>query len=247
MNSLANRCAVVTGGANGIGKATAKLFAKAGARLALWDLDEKNGLKTIQEIENEGSTAFFQKINTADFAAVEAGMKVAAERMGRVDILINNAGILRDSTLEKISSDDWQKVIDVNLTGVFNCAKAARPLMCEQNYGRIVNASSVVGIYGNYGQTNYVAAKAGVIGMTKVWAKELGKFGITVNAVAPGFIGTDMINSVPDKVIEGLKKSTPLRRVGQPEEVAKLYCFLASDDAAFITGTTVSIDGGLST
>lgn len=161
-----------------------------------------------------------------------------------VDVLINNAGILRDATLQKLSPEDWQAVIDVNLTGVFHCSKALSPKMITQSSGRIINTASVVALYGNYGQSNYVAAKSGVVGLTKVWARELGKFGITVNAVAPGFIDTGMIAGMPERVMEKLLERSALKRIGSPDDVARAYAFLASEDAAFITGTVLSVDGG---
>jgi 3-oxoacyl-[acyl-carrier protein] reductase len=162
-----------------------------------------------------------------------------------VDILINNAGITRDSSLKKMTPEQWQQVIDVNLTGVFNCTKAVYPHLEQRGGGRILNAASVVGIYGNFGQTNYVATKAGVIGMTKVWAREFGRKGITVNAVAPGFINTEMLDTVPENVINDLKAKTPMQRLGEVEDIANAYAFLASDEASFISGITLSVDGGL--
>ncbi len=241
MKRLEQKVAVVTGGAAGIGKAISALFAAEGARVAIWDWNDELGQETAAEVGGK-----FYKVNTADLAMVEAAARQTAEDFGRIDILINNAGILRDATLMKITAEQWQQVIDVNLTGVFNCTKAVAPYMVEKGYGRIVNASSVVGLYGNFGQTNYVATKAGVIGMTKVWARELGRKGITVNAIAPGFIGTEMITAMPEKVIQMMNDKTPLGRVGTPEEVAKAYLFLASDDSSFVTGSVLSVDGGVS-
>jgi 3-oxoacyl-[acyl-carrier protein] reductase len=240
MNRLANRVAVITGGAAGIGKAVATVFAEEGARIAIWDWNDEQGMATASALQGK-----FYKVNTADLANVEAATASTVADFGRIDILVNNAGILRDATLMKITAEQWQQVIDVNLSGVFNCTKAVAPVMVEQKYGRIVNASSVVGLYGNFGQTNYVAAKAGVIGMTKVWARELGRKGITVNAIAPGFIGTEMITAMPEKIIQSMNDKTPLGRIGTPEEVAKAYLFLASDDASFVTGTVLSVDGGV--
>jgi 3-oxoacyl-[acyl-carrier protein] reductase len=177
--------------------------------------------------------------------AVEAAAKQVAEDFGRIDILINNAGITRDSSLKKMTQEKWQQVIDVNLSGVFYCTHAVYPFMAEQKYGRIVTASSVVGLYGNFGQTNYAATKAGVIAMTKVWAKEFGRKNITANAVAPGFIHTEMMDTIPEEVLDGLRAKTPLQRLGKVEEVANLYAFLSSDEAPFITGAVFSIDGGI--
>ncbi len=240
MKRLNEKVAVITGGAAGIGKAVAEVFAAEGAHIAIWDWNEELGQATAQAVGGK-----FYKVNTADLGMVEAATQQTIADFGRIDILINNAGILRDATLMKITAEQWQQVIDVNLTGVFNCTKAVAPHMTAKGYGRIVNASSVVGLYGNFGQTNYVATKAGVIGMTKVWARELGRKGITVNAVAPGFIGTEMIQAMPEKVIQMMNDKTPLGRIGTPEEVAKAYLFLASDDASYVNGAVLSVDGGV--
>ncbi|MCF7794687.1 MAG: SDR family oxidoreductase, partial [Candidatus Cloacimonetes bacterium] len=181
----------------------------------------------------------------ANFEEVITSMKRVINDFGKVDILINNAGITKDATLKKMTPEQWQQVIDVNLTGVFNCTQSVSAHMTERGSGRIINASSVVGLYGNFGQTNYVAAKAGVIGMTKVWARELGRKGICVNAVAPGFIVTEMVAAMPDKVIQMMEEKTPLGRLGRPEDIANAYCFLAGDEASFINGTTLCVDGGI--
>ncbi|MCS6989274.1 MAG: 3-oxoacyl-ACP reductase FabG [Chloroherpetonaceae bacterium] len=244
MRRLEGKVAVITGGAQGIGKATAEKFASEGASLAIWDLNEQKGRALVEEMERKNVRARFQSVNVADYESVERAAKEALAEFGKIDILINNAGVTRDASFLKMTREQWQQVIDVNLTGVFNCAKAIAPLMVERKYGRIVNASSVVGVYGNFGQTNYVASKAGVIGMTQVWARELGRKGITVNAVAPGFIATEMIQTIPEKILEAIKEKTPLQRFGTPEDVANVYCFLASDEAAFINGAVISVDGG---
>jgi 3-oxoacyl-[acyl-carrier protein] reductase len=245
MKRLEGKTAVITGGANGIGKVTAMTFAQQGAAVAIWDLNEEKAKEVCQQIGEAGGKAVFFKVNTADFAQVEKAAKETFEHLGRIDVLINNAGITRDASLKKMTSELWQQVIDVNLTGVFNCTKCVSPYMIENNFGRIINTSSVVGLYGNFGQTNYVAAKAGVIGMTKTWARELGRKGITVNAVAPGFIATEMIETVPQQVIDGLKSRTPLERLGQPEDIAHAYLYLASDEASYVSGTVLSVDGAL--
>ncbi|MEO9623042.1 MAG: 3-oxoacyl-ACP reductase FabG, partial [Lentilitoribacter sp.] len=187
----------------------------------------------------------FQKVNTADPDETQHAAAEVIKQLGRIDILINNAGITRDATIKKMTFEQWQQVIDVNLTGVFNCIKAASPNMIENNYGRIINTSSVVGLTGNFGQTNYAATKSGVIGMTKTLARELGKHQITVNAVAPGFIATDMVKAMPGKVIEMMISKTPLGRLGEPEDIANAYVFLASEDAAFVTGAVLSVDGAV--
>ena len=184
-------------------------------------------------------------MNTADYEAVGKATEAVIEKHGKIDILINNAGITRDATLKKMTPDQWQQVIDVNLTGVFNCGKHVQAYMTEAGYGRIVNTSSVVGIYGNFGQSNYVATKAGVIGLTKVWARELGRKGVTANAVAPGFIATDMVMAMPDNVIDMMKSKVPTGTLGKPEDIANAYCFLASEESGYINGATISVDGGM--
>ncbi len=245
MKRLENKIAVITGGADGIGRAGAIKFAAEGASVIIWDMNEEKGMLTVAEIEQAGGKAFFAKVNTASYSEVEAASKDAAARFGRIDILINNAGITRDASIRKMTSEQWQQVIDVNLTGVFNCAKCVSAVMLEKGYGRIINTSSVVALYGNFGQTNYVAAKAGVIGMTKTLARELGRKGITVNAVAPGFILTDMVKKMPENVLKAMEEKVPLGRLGNPEEIASAYLFLASDEAAYINGATLSVDGGI--
>ena len=245
MNGLKDRVAVVTGGADGIGRATAMRFAQEGAVVVIWDMNEEKGKQTVAEINAAGGKASFLKVNTSNFAEVEAASKKVVEQYGKYEILINNAGITRDSTLKKMTPELWQQVIDVNLTGVFYCAKCAADIMTEQGWGRIVNASSVVALYGNFGQTNYVATKAGLIGMTKTMARELGKKGVTVNAVAPGFILTDMVRKMPEEVLKSMEDKVPVKRLGKPEEIAAAYAFLASDDAAYINGTVISVDGGM--
>jgi 3-oxoacyl-[acyl-carrier protein] reductase len=242
MERLKDKVAIITGGANGIGKATAKKFIEEGAKVAIWDITKEKGEETAQEL---GNNIKFYQVDTTSFEQVEKAAKQTHQDFGKIDILINNAGITQDATLAKMTIEQWQKVLDVNLNGVFFCTKAISPFMVEQAYGRIVNASSVVGVYGNFGQTNYVATKAGVIGMTKTWAKELGRKGITVNAIAPGFIATEMVKSIPEKVINMLEGKTPLGRLGQPEEIANAYAFLASDEASFISGTTLNVDGAV--
>lgn len=242
MERLKSKVAIITGGANGIGKATAIKFIKEGAQVAIWDIVKEAGEETAKEL---GNNTKFYHVDTTSYEQVEKAAKQTFQDYGKIDILINNAGITKDATLAKMTIEQWQQVINVNLNGVFYCTKAVSPFMVDQAYGRIVNASSVVGVYGNFGQTNYVATKAGVIGMTKTWAKELGRKGITVNAVAPGFIATEMVKSIPEKVINMLEGKTPLGRLGQPEEIANAYAFLASDEAAFISGTTLNVDGAV--
>lgn len=247
MKRLENKIAIVTGGAQGIGKSTVEKFLIEGATVLIWDVDDSKGSKFVNDLSTQGFKTKFMKVNVAKFDEVDKAINEIINEYGRVDILVNNAGILRDGTLVKMTPEQWQQVIDVNLTGVFNCTKAVAPHMIEKQYGKIINATSVVGLYGNFGQTNYVATKAGVIGMTKVWARELGRKGINVNAIAPGFIATEMVTSMPEKVITMMKEKTPLGRLGKPEDIANAYCFLASEEASFINGTVLSVDGGVIT
>ena len=240
---LNNRVAIITGGARGIGKATAELFAQEGAQVVIWDLLE-TGADAAQAIATNGKAAEFMKVNSTDYAAVQAAAKAVKDKYGKIDILINNAGITRDSSFLKMTHEQWDQVLDVNMTGVFNCTKAVAPFMVEGQYGRIVNTSSIVGLYGNFGQTNYVATKSAVIGMTKVWARELGKYGITSNAVAPGFIKTDMTAALPTEMLEGAAAKVPVRRLGEPIDIAQAYLFLALEESSFINGATLSVDGG---
>jgi 3-oxoacyl-[acyl-carrier protein] reductase len=243
---LQDKVVIVTGAANGIGKATARRFAQEGCRVASWD---------VQDAVPEANGCF-QRVNVADSASVNAAVAELATRWGAIHVLVNNAGILRDGLLVKVkegallgslSDEQFDAVIDVNLKGVFVCTRAVAPHMIAAGGGAILNASSVVGLYGNFGQTNYVAAKSGVIGMTRVWARELGRHKIRVNAVAPGFIATDMIFGMPEKIKQTMCDRTPLGRMGQPEDVANAYLWLASDGASFISGTVLSVDGGVVT
>jgi 3-oxoacyl-[acyl-carrier protein] reductase len=240
MKRLENKVAIITGGAAGIGAATAVKFAEEGAKVVIWDIDESKGNELAQKLN-----ALFMKVNTADYNEIESAAKKVNETFGRIDILINNAGITRDSTLKKMTVEQWQQVIDVNLSGVFYCTKIISEYMLANGWGRIVNASSVVGIYGNFGQTNYVAAKSAIIGMTKTWARELGKKGITVNAVAPGFIATEMVAAMPETVLDNMRTKIPIGRLGEPKEIANVYAFLSSEEASYINGHTLSVDGGM--
>ena len=245
MKRLENKVAIITGGAQGIGKATVKRFAEEGATVIIWDVNEEKANSTIKELITVSDKIEFQKVDVTNLDSVTAAAAKIVEKHKKIDILINNAGITRDASLLKMTAEQWKQVVDVNLTGVFNCTKAVASIMVENKSGKIVNTSSVVGLYGNFGQTNYVATKSGIIGMTKVWARELGRKGINVNAVAPGFIATEMVETVPEKVIEMLKEKTPLGKLGDPEDIANAYLFLVSDEAKYITGTVLSVDGGL--
>lgn len=245
MKRLENKIAIITGGADGIGKATAISFAAEGATSIIWDLNEEKGSKLVEEIIAAGGKAAFMKVNTAEYEQVEKAAALVAGQYAGIDILINNAGITRDASLKKMSVEHWQQVIDVNLSGVFYCTKAVSPYMLNKGYGRIITTSSVVALYGNFGQTNYVATKAGVIGMTKTWARELGRKGITANAIAPGFISTEMVALMPENVLASMREKVPLGRLGKPEEIASAFVFLASDEAAYINGAVLSVDGGI--
>jgi 3-oxoacyl-[acyl-carrier protein] reductase len=242
---LHNKTAIITGAGQGIGKATALLFAREGANIVVVDINETAAMQVASELVKQGGKAVGVKTNVALLTEAEAAVNKAIQTFGALHILINNAGITRDATLAKMTEEQFDQVVSVNLKGVFNMAKAASVPMVAAGYGRIVNTSSVVALYGNFGQTNYVATKSGVIGMTKVWARELGRKGVTVNAVAPGFIATDMIATVPEKILTTIKERTPLQRLGEPIDIAHAYLFLASDDAAFVTGTVLSVDGGM--
>jgi 3-oxoacyl-[acyl-carrier protein] reductase len=242
---LAGKVVVVTGGAAGIGKATAHRFAQEGCKVASWD---------VKDAAPEAG-GIFQKVDVASAASVQSALEETERALGAVYALINNAGILRDGQIVKykdgaiaglMSDEQFDAVIAVNLRGVFVATRAVAEHMIRTGAGGVIlNASSVVGLYGNFGQTNYVASKAGVIGMTRVWAREFGRFGIRVNAVAPGIIDTDMMRSVPEKAREGLRAHTPLGRMGRPEDIANAYLWLASDAASFVTGVVLSVDGGI--
>lgn len=247
---LKDKVCLITGGAAGIGKATAKRFAEEGAKVIICDLAEDAGEKTAAELRVD-----FYMVNVADRQDVQAWVDGVVEKYGRVDVLVNNAGVLRDGLFVKVkegelagqmSEENFDLVIDVNLKGVFNCAQAVAPYLIKQgDGGAIINTTSIVGLDGNFGQTNYVASKAGVIGMTKVWARELGRHQIRVNAVAPGFTLTEMVKQMPEKVLEGMIAKTPMRRMGEPVDIANAFLFLASDEAAFISGVTLRVDGGI--
>ncbi|HNS03093.1 MAG TPA: beta-ketoacyl-ACP reductase [Anaerolineae bacterium] len=247
---LKSRVALITGGAAGIGKATAQRFQEEGAIVVICDVKEEVG----QAVADELGLAAFYKVNVADRQDVQRWIDDVTARFGRIDVLVNNAGVLRDGRLvvvkdgelvKQMPEADWDLVIGVNLKGVFNCTQAVAPVMIRQGSGVILNASSVVGLDGNFGQTNYVATKSGVIGMTKVWARELGRNGVRVNAIAPGFIRTEMVLQMPEKVLADMAARVPLRRMGEPRDIANAYLFLASDEASYISGEVLRVDGGI--
>ncbi len=254
---LKERVTLITGGAAGIGRATAQRFAEEGAKVIICDVDTEHGQAAVQTLGGESGQATdhsFYQVDVTDRNAVQKWVDDVMEKYGHIDVLVNNAGLIRDGVLVKVKDGELVKqmseanfdlVISVNLKGVFNCSQAVAPYMIRQGGGVILNATSVAGIDGNFGQTNYVATKAGVIGMTKVWARELGRDNIRVNAVAPGPTATEMVNSMPEKILEGLISHTPLQRLAQPLDVANAYFFLASDEASFISGTVLRVDGGI--
>ncbi|MBS1250571.1 MAG: 3-oxoacyl-[acyl-carrier-protein] reductase FabG [Chloroflexi bacterium] len=246
---LKDQVTLITGGAGGIGKATAKRFAEEGAKVIICDLSDEAGNQVAEEIGGE-----YYHVNVADREAVQAWVDDVYEKYGQIDVLVNNAGVLRDGLFVRVKEGELVKqmpeenfdlVIDVNLKGVFNCAQAVAPYMIKGEGGAILNATSIVGLDGNFGQTNYVASKAGVVGMTKVWARELGRHQIRVNAVAPGFTLTEMVKQMPDKILDSMVAKTPMGRMGEPIDIANAYLFLASDQASFISGVTLRVDGGI--
>jgi 3-oxoacyl-[acyl-carrier protein] reductase len=226
----------------GIGRATAEAFTAEGARVALADRDLGEAEAAAREL---GRGTFAVEIDVADSQSVDRAVASVLEKTGAIDVLVNNAGITRDATLAKTGDEAWEAVMGVNLTGTFNVGRAVAPHMVARGRGVVLNASSIVGLHGNFGQSNYVASKAGVVGLTRVWARELGRKGVRVNCVAPGFIATDMTAAMPKEVLDGMRGRTPLGRLGTPEDVARAYLFLASDEASFINGQVLGVDGGL--
>lgn len=239
---LENKVAIITGGAGGIGLAAVKRFLEEGAKVAIVDYDKQQGEKIEAEL---GENVAFFAVDVSKLADVKEMVEQVVDRFGKIDILVNNAGITRDATLVKMSEEDFEKVIQINLNGVYYCTQAVAPHMIAQGSGKIISTSSVSGVYGNFGQTNYAATKAAIIGMTKTWAKELGRKGINVNAVAPGFTATPMVEKMPEKVLQQMEGITSLQRLGKPEDIANAYLFLASDEASYITGHVLQVDGGI--
>ena len=237
-----NKVVMVTGGAAGIGRATAAGFAKEGAKLAICDVNPEAGKTTAESL---GPEATFQQVDVSDNKSVNDWVESVVSQYGKIDVLVNNAGITRDGLIMRMKESDWDAVLNVNLKSAFNCTKAVSKTMVKQRSGRIINLASVVGVIGNPGQANYVASKAGIIGLTKAVAKEFASRGITVNAVAPGFIETDMTASLPDKAREAMLAQIPLGRAGSDRDIAETVLFLASEKAAYITGQVIHVSGGM--
>lgn len=242
---LQGKVAIITGGAKGIGEATSYKFAAEGAKVVVADIDFAAAETAVANIKAKGGDALAVKVNVTDKASVVDMVAKTMEKYGRIDTLVNNAGIIMDAQLTKMTDEQFDRVIDINLKGVYNCAKAVVDVMVAQGSGVILNASSIVGLYGNFGQTNYAATKWGVIGMVKTWAKELGRKGIRTAAVCPGFIDTPILAPMPQKVIDGMVAKVPLGRLGKPEEIAATYAWLASDEAGYITGVAIEVGGGV--
>lgn len=239
---LHNKVAIITGAANGIGYAAAEQFIEEGAIVFIADFDDNAGNTAANQL---GENATFVQVDVANRDSVKKLVETVIVHAGRIDILVNNAGITRDAMLTKMTEDQFQQVLDVNLSGVFHCTQEVSPHMIAAGYGKIINTSSVSGVYGNVGQTNYAATKAAIVGMTKTWAKELGRKGINVNAVAPGFTETDMVKKMPETVLEKMRSIVPLQRLGTPRDIANAYLFLASEEASYVHGHTLHVDGAI--
>ena len=242
---LDGKKALITGGARGIGAAIAIELSKQGVEVIITDINEENAPKTLDNIKDHGGTGHFYTMNVTDMKSVEDCVEKILTDIGKIDILINNAGVTKDKLLVRMKEEDWDFVLNVNLKGVFNCTRVVAPKMMKNRWGRIINISSVVGVMGNMGQANYSASKAGVIGLTKTCARELASRNITVNAIAPGFIKSDMTDALSEDVTNKLLSAVPLNRLGTPEEVADLICFLASEKASYITGQVIGLNGGM--
>ena len=242
---LKDKVCIITGAAGGIGLATAQKFSAEGAKVVVCDVNQAAIDAAVAAIKTGGGEAIGFLVDVTNKLQIAAMVEGVKAKYGRIDVLVNNAGIVMDAQLYKMTDDQFDKVIDINLRGVYNCTKAVVDTMIAQNYGVILNASSVVGVYGNFGQTNYAATKFGVIGFVKTWAKELGKKGIRANAVCPGFVATAIIKDMPENVIKSMEDKIPMKRMAKPEEIANLYAFLASDEASYINGAAIEITGGL--
>ena len=242
---LSGKVSIITGAAQGIGQATAQKFAKEGAKVACCDINLDAVQETVDLITKAGGEAIGFKVDVTKKDSIAAMVEGVMAKWGRIDTLVNNAGIVQDAQFKKMSEEQFDRVIDVNLKGVYNCTKAVVDIMLQQNSGVILNASSIVGIYGNFGQTNYAATKFGVIGMVKTWARELGRKGIRANAICPGFVETPILASMPEKVIRMMEDRVPMGRLAKPEEIANTYAWLASDEASYINGAVIEVSGGV--
>ncbi len=245
MKRLEGKVSIITGAGQGIGEATALKFAREGAIVIVCDVKQAQVEAVAEACRAAGAQAAGFVMDVTNRVQVEAVVAEVIASHGRIDVLVNNAGITQDARLQKMTLEQFDRVIDVNLRGVFHCSQAVADQMVGQGSGVILNASSVVGVYGNFGQTNYAATKFGVIGFTKTWSRELGPKGVRVNAVAPGFVATPILAPMPQKVIEQMEANVPLKRLGQPEEIANVYAFLASDEASYVNGAVLEVSGGL--
>src|SRR5688572_25349200 len=242
---LQDKVAIITGAGRGIGQATAVKFANEGAKVVVCDLHPESVEETVALCKETRGDAFGYVADVRDVQSLRNMVDATVKKWGRVDCLVNNAGIVADSQIKNMTEDQFDRVIELNLKGVYNCTKAVVDTMLKQQSGVILNASSIVGLYGNFGQTNYAASKFGVIGMMKTWARELGRKGIRANAVCPGFIATSILSTIPEKVLRALEEKVPMGRLGKPEEVASTFAFLASDEASYINGAVIEVSGGL--
>ena len=244
MESLIGKTAIITGAARGIGKVAAMQFLERGAKVIIWDVNEQEGIATYHEFKKQSYDVEFSLVDTASYPEVEREADSIATRYGQIDILINNGRITKAAGGSEVTIEQWKETFDVNLTGIFNCTKAIAPLMVKQQFGRIINTSSMAGLYGETGQANYSATLSGMVGITKVWARELSRYGITVNAVVPGFLDTEEIRNIPENITRSIKEKIPVGRLGLPEDVANVYLFLASEDSSYISGSVIYVDGG---
>jgi 3-oxoacyl-[acyl-carrier protein] reductase len=242
---LTGKVSIITGAGQGIGRATALKFAKEGAKVAVCDINLESIEQTVELVESAGGEAIGFRVDVTDKDSIARMVEGVMAKWGRIDTLVNNAGIVQDAQFKKMSEDQFDRVIDVNLKGVYNCTKAVVDIMLAQNSGCILNASSIVGIYGNFGQTNYAATKFGVIGMVKTWARELGRKGIRANAICPGFVETPILATMPEKVVRMMEDRVPMGRLAKPEEIANTYAWLASDEASYINGAVIEVSGGV--
>ena len=242
---LVDKVSIITGAGQGIGRATAVKFAKEGAKVAVCDINDKAAHATARDISHDGGEAIHFHVDVTNKQSIAKMVEGVMAKWGRIDTQVNNAGIVEDARLKKMTDEQFERVIDVNLKGVYNCTKAVVDIMLDQHSGCILNASSIVGIYGNFGQTNYAATKFGVIGMVKTWARELGRKGIRANAICPGFVETPILKSMPAKIVQMMEDKVPLGRLGRPEEIANAYAWLASDEASYINGAVIEVSGGV--